>query len=87
MYGIFFGTCVNAPLSWRCLQALASCWLGGDEMKPSHFQTPRTLGECQFVEGYWSPATFDKEERQFSAYILGLIVAATLTVIILMVAA
>jgi len=57
-------------------------------MKPSHFQTPRTLGECQFVEGYWSPATFDKEERQFSsAYICGLIVAATLTVIILMVAA
>lgn len=56
-------------------------------MKPSHFQAPRTLGECQFVEGYWSPATFDKEDRQFSAYICGLIVAAALTITVLMVAA
>ncbi len=56
-------------------------------MKPSHFQTPRTLNECQFVEGYWSPVAFDKEERQFSAYICGLIVAAALTITVLMVAA
>lgn len=47
-------------------------------MKSSHTQTPRTLKECQFAEGYYSAGYKESSWEIVAGYVLAVVIGVTL---------